>query len=139
MQRERRSGLEEAITATLDKRRSTSTIRQLTTNDPSAVDFSSNDFLSLASSKELRQVFIQELEKTGISGLGSGGSRLLDGNSTYAEHLEQTIAAFHNAPAGLLCNSGFDANVGLYSSLPQPGDYIAVSYTHLTLPTKRIV
>lgn len=59
-----------------------------------------------------------------VSSLGSGGSRLLDGNSTYAEILENDIAAFHKAPAGLLCNSGFDANVSLFSCLPQPGDII---------------
>lgn len=123
MERGKRSGLETAITRTLDKRRSQSTIRQLTTNGPNSVDFSSNDFLSLASNKELRQAFIEELQR-GPSNTGSGGSRLLDGNSTYAENLEQQIATFHRAPAGLLCNSGFDANVGLFSCLPQPGDII---------------
>jgi 8-amino-7-oxononanoate synthase len=56
--------------------------------------------------------------------LGSGGSRLLDGNSTYAEQLENDIATFHRAEKGLLCNSGFDANAGLFSCLPQPGDAI---------------
>jgi 8-amino-7-oxononanoate synthase len=48
----------------------------------------------------------------------------LDGNSTLAENLERDIAAFHNADAGLLFNSGFDANVGLVSCLPQPGDVV---------------
>ncbi|KAK5126353.1 hypothetical protein LTR85_010589 [Meristemomyces frigidus] len=123
MERGRSSGLETAISRTLDKRRSQSTIRQLTTNGPNSVDFSSNDFLSLASNIELRNNFIQELQR-GPTATGSGGSRLLDGNSTYAENLEQHIATFHRAPAGLLCNSGFDANVGLFSCLPQPGDII---------------
>ncbi|KAK0293551.1 hypothetical protein LTR35_000155 [Friedmanniomyces endolithicus] len=117
------SGLEATLSRTLDKRRSSSTIRQLTTTAPNAVDFSSNDFLSLATNPELRHSFLQELER-GPPNTGSGGSRLLDGNSTYAEVLERQIATFHNAPAGLLCNSGFDANVGLFSCLPQPGDII---------------
>lgn len=115
--------METAISRTLDKRRSQSTIRQLTTNGPDSVDFSSNDFLSLASNTELRDNFIEELQR-GPTATGSGGSRLLDGNSTYAEDLERQIATFHIAPAGLLCNSGFDANVGLFSCLPQPGDII---------------
>lgn len=120
-----RTGLEKAISNTLDKRRSQSTIRQLTTNPPNSADFSSNDFLSLASSAELRQLFLKEIQDgTSSSILGSGGSRLLDGNSTDAERLERDLASFHNAEAGLLCNSGFDANVGLFSSLPQPGDVI---------------
>ncbi|KAF2766318.1 PLP-dependent transferase [Teratosphaeria nubilosa] len=121
--RGRPSGLESTISRILDRRRSASTIRQLTMNGPNAADFSSNDFLSLSTNPELRHLFIQELEK-GPLNTGSGGSRLLDGNSAYAEDLEQFIANFHNAPAGLLCNSGFDANVGLFSCLPQPGDVV---------------
>ncbi|RMX74553.1 hypothetical protein D0869_12478 [Hortaea werneckii] len=120
---QKRPGLEAAISRTLDKRRSQSTIRQLTTSGPNSVDFSSNDFLSLASNAGLRELFLEELQRGPVA-TGSGGSRLLDGNSTYAENLERQIAAFHRAPAGLLCNSGFDANVGLFSCLPQPGDVI---------------
>lgn len=123
MEMKERTGLEAAIDRTLNKRRSQSTIRQLTTKGPNSVDFSSNDFLSLASNEELRCAYLSELQH-GPRNTGSGGSRLLDGNSAYAEDLEQHIADFHGAPAGLLCNSGFDANVGLFSSLPQPGDVV---------------
>jgi 8-amino-7-oxononanoate synthase len=49
---------------------------------------------------------------------------LLSGNLTYTENLEQHIAQFHKAEAGLIFNSGYDANVGLFSSLPQRGDTI---------------
>lgn len=55
---------------------------------------------------------------------GLGGSRLLDGNSTDAESLERYISQFHNAEAGLLFNSGYDANVSFFSCVPQPGDII---------------
>ncbi|MBV8388787.1 MAG: aminotransferase class I/II-fold pyridoxal phosphate-dependent enzyme, partial [Mucilaginibacter sp.] len=55
---------------------------------------------------------------------GSTGSRLLSGNLSYTETLEQQIADYHNAEAGLIYNSGYDANVGLFSSLPQRGDTI---------------
>ncbi|KAK5689124.1 hypothetical protein LTR17_026508 [Elasticomyces elasticus] len=111
MGKRKQSNLETTISHRLDRRRSSSTIRRLTTTPPNAVDFSSNDFLSLASNDELRQSFLEELAR-GPSNTGSGGSRLLDGNSTYAEALEHRIAAFHNARTGLLCNSGFDANSG---------------------------
>ncbi|PWY80891.1 PLP-dependent transferase [Aspergillus sclerotioniger CBS 115572] len=61
----------------------------------------------------------------------SGGSRLLAGNSPYAESLESFIANFHNAPTGLLFNSGYDANVGVLSCIPQPGDLILYDeYVH---------
>lgn len=56
--------------------------------------------------------------------MGSGGSRLLDGNSIYAEELEKYIARFHDAPSGLLFNSGFDANMAVFSCVPQPKDVI---------------
>jgi 8-amino-7-oxononanoate synthase len=125
MKRGRTSHLEATLLQTLDKRKSSQTIRTLTTNPPNSVDFSSNDFLSLATSQDLRSQFLQELA-TGPSATytGSGGSRLLDGNSSYAETLEKDIATFHGAETGLLCNSGFDANAGLFSCLSQAGDVI---------------
>jgi 8-amino-7-oxononanoate synthase len=59
-----------------------------------------------------------------ITGLASTGSRLLDGNSEYAETLEKDIASFHGAEAGLLTNSGFDANVSIFAFLPSEADII---------------
>jgi len=55
---------------------------------------------------------------------GSTGSRLLSGNLCYIELLEQQVADYHKTEAGLLYNSGYDANLGLFSSLPQRGDTI---------------
>lgn len=106
----------------LDRRRLQSKLRSLKTTPPGSVDFSSNDFLSLSTSPHFKAVFLNELDT--IQQLGSTGSRLLDGNSQYAENLEEEIAAFHHGSAGLLVNSGFDANVGIFSCLPQPGDIV---------------
>ena len=55
---------------------------------------------------------------------GATGSRLLSGNLTYTENLEKGIAAYHEAEAGLIFNSGYDANLGLFSSVLQKGDTI---------------
>ncbi|CAN9285431.1 unnamed protein product [Alternaria alternata] len=107
----------------LDRRRTNSTLRNLTLPVLDQTDFSSNDFLSLSTSPELKSSYLQELQRTSLP-LGSGGSRLLDGNSIYAEQLEQEIACFHGAESGLLFNSGFDANAGFFASVPQPGDVI---------------
>jgi 8-amino-7-oxononanoate synthase len=45
------------------------------------------------------------------------------------EDAEQQVAAFHQAEAALIFNSGYDANLGLLSSVPQKGDTIL--YDHL--------
>jgi 8-amino-7-oxononanoate synthase len=55
---------------------------------------------------------------------GSGGSRLLAGNSSYAEELENRLAEIHETQAAIIFNSGYDANVGLFSSVPARGDTI---------------
>ena len=107
----------------LDQRRGKSTLRNLTLPQPGQIDFSSNDFLSLSTSAQLRDAYFTELRDSNLP-LGSGGSRLLDGNSIYAEALERDIASFHGAEAGLLWNSGFDANAGFFSCVTQPGDVI---------------
>lgn len=129
------SNLERALSVALERRKKQSTLRKLTTYSPDSIDFSSNDFISLAQSNELREAFLKELNAESTTfPLGSGGSRLLDGNSIYAENLERDIAAFHGAPGGLLCNSGFDANVGLFSCLPQPGDVVIYDeYIHASV------
>lgn len=99
--------------------------RRLTILPESSADFSSNDFLSLSKSPVFRDKLLDTLNNAPpATPFASGGSRLLDGNSVYAEELEKFVAEFHNAPAGLLFNSGFDANVGVLSCIPQPGDVI---------------
>jgi len=89
------------------------------------VDFCSNDYLGFARSETLQTNIQEELNRyNSIGKNGSGGSRLLSGNTRFAEDTEASIAAFHAAEAGLLFNSGYDANLGLLSSLAQRGDTI---------------
>lgn len=118
------SGISASLQAALSHRRTLSRLRRLTLPPANAIDFSSNDFLSLSGSSLLRSTFLNELARHPGHPLGSGGSRLLDGNSSYAENLEITIASFHNAAAGLIFNSGYDANSGFFSCVPQKGDAI---------------
>ncbi|SMO45789.1 aminotransferase class I/II-fold pyridoxal phosphate-dependent enzyme [Solitalea koreensis] len=93
-------------------------------NKKGLIDFSSNDYLGLAQNSEIKRNIETELEKYPDYRLGATGSRLISGNSPYAEELEQWLADFHNAESGLLFNSGYDANLGIFSSLPQKGDTI---------------
>ena len=85
-------------------------------------DFSSNDYLGLAGSRELAAAVTEALDR-GVP-VGSGGSRLLRGN--HAEHaaLEDEAAAFFGADAALYFSSGYAANAALLATLPQRGDLV---------------
>jgi 8-amino-7-oxononanoate synthase len=88
------------------------------------LDFCSNDYLGFARSVILTKRINDELNSLPLLLNGSTGSRLLTGNLGYTEAIEQQIAVYHDSEAGLIFNSGYDANVGLFSSLPQRGDTI---------------
>ncbi|PMD55260.1 PLP-dependent transferase [Hyaloscypha bicolor E] len=118
------STLSSKMTSLLSARKANSAFRTLTVSPPTSKDFSSNDFLSLSTSPVLRTAYLSELTSHPDFRLGSSGSRLLDGNSLYAETLEKEIAEFHGAEAALLFNSGFDANEGLFACVPQRGDVV---------------
>lgn len=55
---------------------------------------------------------------------GSTGSRLLSGSTTAHSSLENRFAAFFGSPAALLFNSGWDANVSFFATIPQPKDWV---------------
>jgi 8-amino-7-oxononanoate synthase len=90
----------------------------------SLIDFCSNDYLGFSQSKEVKALFENELKNYSDYHIGSGGSRLLSGNHSFTESLEHKVAIFHDAESALIYNSGFDANIGLFASLPQRGDTI---------------
>ena len=117
------SKADENLLRLLQKRRDDFTIRHLAVTSH-LVDFASNDYLGFARSKELRDLADAEYERHKDKPEGSTGSRLITGNSVFYEQLEARIAAYHSAEAGLIYNSGYDANLGLYSALSQPNDVI---------------
>lgn len=96
--------------------------------DNTLLDFSSNDYLGLAHSTKQQDIVESKYKEHVLAHapphLGSTGSRLLSGNSRLALGLETFLATVHNQPAALLCNSGYDANLSLLSSLPLPDDVI---------------
>ena len=59
-----------------------------------------------------------------ISSNGATGSRLLTGNHELFELLETTLCTYHNTEAALVYNSGYDANLGVLSAVPQRNDII---------------
>jgi 8-amino-7-oxononanoate synthase len=88
-------------------------------------DFTSNDYLGLACSKELHALTLQTHHKQQEVVLnGSAGSRLLAGHTRSAEALEAQLAALFKAESCLVFGSGYQANTALLSALPQKGDTI---------------
>ena len=88
------------------------------------IDFCSNDYLGFARSSRLRSMVQERQFRRGNDFLGSTGSRLISGNSELCESVEERIAHFHECEAGLIFNSGYDANLGLISSVPQRSDTV---------------
>jgi 8-amino-7-oxononanoate synthase len=86
------------------------------------IDFTSNDYLGLAESPELRQAATDALAR-GIP-VGAGGSRLLRGNHPEHEALEAEAAAFFGSETALYFGSGFMANFSIFATLPQKGDLV---------------
>ncbi len=101
----------------LEERKQENAFRSLKKNN-GLIDFCSNDYLGFASEKEIH-VLDNELAKYGAT-----GSRLISGNHQITEEVEDYLADFYQAESALIFNSGYNANVGLFSSLPQRHDTI---------------
>ena len=107
---------------TLEQRKAASLYRSLQVNE-GLIDFCSNDYLSFARSGQLRDLVKSYVDKLNPL-TGSTGSRSISGNTAFAEQLETFVADFHNAKAGLIFNSGYDANLGLFSCIAKKEDTI---------------
>jgi 8-amino-7-oxononanoate synthase len=112
-----------------------------TTTTAKSIDFSSNDYLGLARDMEQYRMVEEEMEHYILSVqppprnhesqhdkqqlnystvplLGSTGSRLLSGDTKLLHELEAYLCHIHHAQSALLCNSGYDANLSVVSTLP---------------------
>lgn len=114
----------------LDEKKTAGTLRSLIYADDK-IDFSSNDYFGFAKSGLLTldpDSYRYELPS------GATGSRSITGNSQLAEATEQLIAAFHGREAALIFNTGYMANVGLFSCIAGKGDtYISDEYIHASM------
>ena len=108
--------IERHLSEIIQQRKQQSLFRSLRTKE-NLVDFCSNDYLGFSQKIKLNSEIYS-------SPSGATGSRLLAGNTQFVEELEQEIADFHGAEAGLIFNSGYDANVGLLSCIPQKNDLL---------------
>ena len=115
--------LPEKLQKKLNNRLQDNTLRQLGTQEQ-LVDFSSNDYLGFSSSSEIYDQTHHYLKVNSLSRNGATGSRLLSGNHTLYNEVETMLCEFHNSESALIFNSGYTANLGLFSCVPQRGDLI---------------
>ena len=88
------------------------------------IDFSSNDYLGFAKSEVIFNKTHQFLVDNNSKVNGATGSRLLSGNHKLYTEVEKQLAKLHNSETALVFNSGYDANIGFFASVPQRGDII---------------
>ncbi|NRT16281.1 8-amino-7-oxononanoate synthase [Flavobacterium sp. 28A] len=115
--------LPENLLKKLHVRNSENALRKLP-NVSDLIDFTSNDYLGLSQSEVIFNRTHQFLIDNKYFQNGATGSRLISGNHPLYQVTEDYIARFHQAEAALIFNSGYDANVGFFSSVPQKGDLI---------------
>jgi 8-amino-7-oxononanoate synthase len=85
------------------------------------INFSSNDYLGLSQDKRVQDAAKEAIDRYHAS---SASSRLICGNLSLHEQLEEELADFKGREAALVFSSGYMANVSLLSALAGEGDLI---------------
>ncbi|MCH8319813.1 MAG: 8-amino-7-oxononanoate synthase [Acidobacteria bacterium] len=100
----------------LEKIRSQNLYRRLT--DPKGLDFCSNDYLGLSRDPNFRAAILEKLEQaTGLDSVSSPASRLLRGNTSRHQALEQRLSGFKGTEAALIFPTGYQTNIGVFTAL----------------------
>lgn len=85
------------------------------------INFSSNDYLGLASDERIRAALLEGMAKHGA---GSGASRLVCGSLAPHRELEERLAAFKRTEAALTFSSGYAVALGTIPALMGSDDVI---------------
>lgn len=112
-----------ALAQKLNQRKANYALRELPVSKD-LIDFASNDYIGFASSDEIFNQTHEYLLNNNIRVNGATGSRLISGNHNLYAITEDFIANFHQVSSALIFNSGYDANVGFFSSVAQRKDVI---------------
>lgn len=95
--------------------------KTLTLDDKAVLNFSSNNYLGLARHPQVVEAAKQVLDHWGT---GATSSRLISGSSIIHQDLESALAAFAGKEAALLFPTGYQANLGVVTSLVGEGDAV---------------
>ena len=90
--------------------------RNVILNGQRMVNLSSNDYLGLANNISLRKEFLKTITPETFLPTSSS-SRLLTGNFTDYQELEQQLAAMFGTESALIFNSGYHANTGILPAI----------------------
>ena len=112
-----------SLTLKLEQREQNNSLRKLALPNH-LIDFASNDYLGFSKSEAIFNRTHSFLIDNNIIQNGATGSRLLSGNHAVYQEAENCIAKFHHSENALIFNSGYDANVGFFSAVPQRNDVI---------------
>ncbi|WP_299548233.1 aminotransferase class I/II-fold pyridoxal phosphate-dependent enzyme [Seonamhaeicola sp.] len=107
----------------LDDRKANNALRTLK-DQTNQIDFSSNDYLGFSENETIFNNAHNYLTGHNIRQNGATGSRLLSGNYALYRVVESILTDFHHSESALIFNSGYNANIGFFSSVPQRGDVI---------------
>jgi 8-amino-7-oxononanoate synthase len=94
---------------------------ELVVDDSQLINFSSNDYLGLASNPSTIESVHQQLDCLGV---GSGASHLVSGHHQIHQSLEIEVAKFLKRDSAVTFSTGYMANLGILQSLAKKGDLI---------------
>ncbi|MEY8347663.1 8-amino-7-oxononanoate synthase [Bacillus cereus] len=83
-------------------------------NGKRMLNLASNNYLGLAGDRRLKEASIEAIKEYGV---GATASRLVVGNYSLYEEIEQSVSDWKEAEKAIIVNSGYSANVGAISSL----------------------
>jgi 8-amino-7-oxononanoate synthase len=96
-----------------------------------AIMLGSNNYLGLAGDERVRAAAAEAVAEFG---LGTTGSRFLNGTLALHERLERRLARFHRRQAALVFSQGYLANLGVVSGLCGRGDAVVLDrHAHASL------
>ena len=116
---DRLSPLEARVRGRLADLKAAGLLRSL--RPPSGFDFSSNDYLNLATHPLLVERLVQAAAREGC---GSTGSRLLRGERETFQAIERRFARFKGVERSLYFSSGYLANLAVMTTFTERGDVI---------------
>jgi 8-amino-7-oxononanoate synthase len=94
---------------------------ELVLHDSQLINFSSNDYLGLASNLSTIESVHQQLDSLGV---GSGASHLVSGHHQIHQSLEIEVAEFLKRDSAVTFSTGYMANLGILQSLAKKGELI---------------